>query len=298
MTEPDPTLAADKPPSAAAHASPPGDGTGFGDGISTGADPDASISGVAQPPSAMPAADPMAAFYAARWPSEEDTGDRRYRGRRRAKVAEPTFWVGTLTVLALVGGLLYWALSKAPLPSVGSPMPSESASASLPNIAVGPSGSASIVPSATSATPTAGPSSTAPPPFKPITIEAESGTIGGSAEVVRNNRASGKHIVQQLGNWGSGTPGTLTIVTAVLPTAGTYTLRISYLHTDGEPTRSAIITVNSVALPARTFRVNDGRCCYTMTIGLTLQAGKNTIVFSNPTGHAPGLDKFVITRPG
>jgi hypothetical protein len=340
MTEPEPTATADEPPSSATDAVPdatlPDDRASSRKWVATATGPDVPISGVdirevdtsdlvevekrlglsvptrptsmqsepaAELSSPMPDADPIAAFYAAKWAPEEETVDRRYRGQRRAKVAEPRFWAATVAVLAVIGGLLYWVLSLASLQGVGSPAPTESVTASVLDIAVGPSGPTSGIPSATptaqptSAAPTTGPSSVRLPPFKPITIEAESGTVGGSAKVVRNNRASGKHIVQQLGNWGSGAPGTLTVVTGVVPAAGTYAMTISYLHTNSEPTRSAIITVNSVALPASTFTATDGGCCFTLTIGLTLRAGTNTIIFSNPTDHAPGLDKFVISRP-
>jgi hypothetical protein len=333
MTEPEPTAAADEPPTfatdAVPDATPPDDGAGFRKWVPTGIESDGPISGVdirevdtsdlvevekllglsaptslPPEPAAEPDADPMAAFFAAKWAPEDELEDRRYRGRRRTKAAEPKFWAATLAVVVVIGGLIYWVVSLGSLHDVGSSGSTDSATAGLPNILVGTTGSVGVIPSATptatarptSAAPTAGPSS-APPPFTPMTIEAESGTVGGSARVVRNNRASAKHIVQQLGNWGSGTAGTLTIVTGVVPSAGTYAMTIFYVHTDSEPTRSAIITVNSVALPKTTFTVTNGTCCSTLTIGLTLRAGTNTIVFANPTGHAPGLDKLVISRP-
>ncbi|MGE5827439.1 MAG: hypothetical protein ACM30G_03635 [Micromonosporaceae bacterium] len=258
----------------------------------------------AEPEAQVPVADPVAAFYAARWEPEEGMADRRYRGRRREKILAPRFWAAVLAALAaVIGGLLYGGLSRPPSPGAGSPAPTESASASLPFIAVGPGGSATSAPSTTPTAqpgppaPTTPPSSVPLPPFAPLTIEAESGTVGGSAEAVRNNRASGKHIVARLGTWGSGAAGTLAIVTGVVPSAGTYAMTIAYQHSDGEPIRTAIITVNSVALAPTTFTASSGTCCYTLTIELTLRVGTNTIVFSNPTGRAPSLDKLVITRP-
>jgi hypothetical protein len=136
----------------------------------------------------------------------------------------------------------------------------------------------------------------APPPFAPLTIEAESGQLAGSAWVWNGYpNASGGLIVRNLGNWG-GTPGTLTLSGVVFPNQATYTITIYFVHPNGEVNRSAVVTVSGVPSVTVNFTAPNSECCFTQPVSMTIPAGTRSITFENPTSHAPSIDKIVITR--
>ncbi len=143
-------------------------------------------------------------------------------------------------------------------------------------------------------------SATTPPTLPappPLTIEAESGVVTGSAWNWDGypTTASGGWIVRNLGNWG-GTPGTLTVNEIVFPTTGTYTLTIYFVHPNGEVNRSALVTVSGVPSVTVNFTAPSPDCCYTQAVTINVPAGTHSIKFENPTDHAPSVDKIVITR--
>ena len=143
-------------------------------------------------------------------------------------------------------------------------------------------------------------SATTPPaPFAPLTVEAESGVVTGSAWVWDGypTTASGGLIVRNLGNWG-GTPGTVTLNEIVFPTSATYLLTIYFVHPNGEVNRSALVTVSDVPSVTVNFTAPSADCCFTQTVTINVPAGAHSIKFDNPTDHAPSLDKIVISRVG
>jgi hypothetical protein len=152
--------------------------------------------------------------------------------------------------------------------------------------------------SAVAPTSTAPPTTSAPvvPPFTPVTFEAENGTRTGSAGIWDGYpNASGGRIVRNIGNWG-GTPGTLTISGVNIPSTGRYTITIYYVHIDGEINRSATVTVSGNPALNVGF-VGSSTCCQTKVLAnLTIGAGVHTILFANSTGHAPSIDKVVVSR--
>jgi hypothetical protein len=134
------------------------------------------------------------------------------------------------------------------------------------------------------------------PPFAPVTFEAENGTRTGSAGIWDGYpNASGGRIVRNIGNWG-GTAGTLTISGVNIPSTGRYTITIYYVHIDGEVNRSATVTVSGNPAQNLSF-TGSSTCCQTKVMAnLTIGAGVHTILFANSTGHAPSIDKVVVSR--
>jgi hypothetical protein len=135
-----------------------------------------------------------------------------------------------------------------------------------------------------------------PPPFEPLTIEAESGDPDGSAWVWDGYpNASGGLIVRNLGDWG-GTPGTLTLAGIVFPNQADYTITIHFVHPNGEQNRSATVTVSGVPGVTVNFTAPNSNCCYTQAVTINIPAGTRSITVANPTDHSPSIDRIVIVR--
>ncbi|MFF5225933.1 hypothetical protein [Dactylosporangium sp. NPDC000521] len=166
--------------------------------------------------------------------------------------------------------------------------------------------SMSPTPAATTSAPRpAPPSATAvrttaePPKFGPVTYEAEApgNTLGGSAWVDRYPGASGGSIVRNLGDWGSRDgDGVLRFATVDVPVAGTYTLKLFHVNIDNERTRTAVVTVAG-SDPQRVTLTGGSTCCTASTLKVQLRKGGNTISVGNPDGHAPSVDRIVLSLP-
>jgi hypothetical protein len=240
----------------------------------------------------------------------QDPADGPYQGRHHVRTPPPRVWLAVAVVLVGVGSAV-----AIPLYLTRSPEPRPGAIPALTGVRItaespGESTSAALTPTP-SRTPTPVPSTrlpaqpqpapttpppTAPPAFAPLTIEAETGVLGGSANVRAEAGASGGKVVRNLGNWSTPSgPGTVQLTNVVIPTTGTYVLTFFYYHPDGELTRSAQITVSGVAPVTVTFS-GTSTCCQTKAVSLTIPAGTHTITVANPTTHAPSLDKVVLSR--
>jgi len=119
--------------------------------------------------------------------------------------------------------------------------------------------------------------------------EAANNTLTGAAAVSASTSASGGAKVGYVGN----NDGTLQFNGINVSAAGTYTMTISYLS--GEA-RSAQLRVNggsatTVNLPSTGGWTTVG----TVQTQVQLNAGNNTIHFSNPTGWAPDFDRIQIS---
>jgi hypothetical protein len=104
-----------------------------------------------------------------------------------------------------------------------------------------------------------------------------------------NGNASG---LAKAGNIGGGTGNSVTFSDVEVQSAGTYDLEIDYF-TQGP--RSFFVTVNDQ--PAKELDLN-GYSFGTPTstvIQVQLKAGKNQIVFDNPSNYAPDLDSITIS---
>ncbi len=132
----------------------------------------------------------------------------------------------------------------------------------------------------------------------PVTYEAEApeNILAGSASRSAYPDASGGQIVHGLGNYQKPEgPGALKFAVAV-PAAGTYVLTFYYVHLNGEPLRTAIVSINDD--PSFPVTVSGSAiCCATASVNIKLRAGANTITFTNPESHAPSIDRIVLSTP-
>ena len=239
---------------------------------------------------------------------------------RRAQMPSRRTWVVLVAVLIGLGAVaampfVLRSQPKAPVATLpgGSPTAvDEPPPGSVPNPSFGQStgplaagGSATPAPSQSAspsqgqaANPTVQSTTDSPiaPPFEPLTIEAESGTTAGSAQVwVDYGGVSGLNLVRNLGNWG-GTPGTLTLSGIVFPSDGNYTITIYFVHPDGETNRSAQMTVSGVEPVVTVEFVGNSTCCQVTTVNVAIPEGTRSITFANEVSHSPSIDKIVIAK--
>jgi Carbohydrate binding module (family 35) len=249
-------------------------------------------------------------------------GNDAYQGRRRARHRAVRPLVVAGIVVLLVGALVVvplilrsgptggtpTAADPGTQPAVVVPLPSPTPTGDESGISSTAGPGASTTPSRTAVRTSTRPApvlpvnptieattepSTTVPPFQTLTIEAESGNVVQPAERSSYAGTSGGQIVGFLGvTEGRSGRGRLILGVSV-PTAGTYTVTFHYI---GNNNRTAHIIVNgnqagTVPVPART------NCCGTGSLNVTLQAGTNTIEFTNPTARCPAIDRVVITRP-
>ena len=123
------------------------------------------------------------------------------------------------------------------------------------------------------------------------TYLASSGTLAGGAVTASCNSCLGGKKVGFVGNG-----GTLTYNNVNVSTAGNYEVQIGYLDgTSGTTGRSATITVNGASAGTTTYTptgsfANPG----STTVSLPLNAGSNTIEFSNSSAYAPDFDAITV----
>jgi hypothetical protein len=230
-----------------------------------------------------------------------------YEGRRRAASTSIRTWVILAAVLLGLGAVVAIPLALV----AGRDRPGATAvdatRSSGPSSADETTPGAGLVP-ATGALPKAPPTTT-PAPRPPastttrtsaagfaVTLEAEGpGTVlSGSAWSDTYAGASGGRIVRNVGKWDAN-PGSVTF-SVTLPSAGSYVITMWYVHIDGEPTRSAQITVSGAAPVTRSF-TGSATCCESAALApISLAAGAHTVTIANPTDHAPSIDKIAIAR--
>lgn len=129
--------------------------------------------------------------------------------------------------------------------------------------------------------------------FSTYEAESSSNTLAGGADVQTCTGCSGGKNVGYIGNG-----GTLRFNGVTVSTSGTHRLVISYIDGDtatyGIGTyRDASISINggsafTVAFPT----TGDWNEVVTMVISVNLNAGSNTILFSNSSAYAPDIDKI------
>jgi len=127
----------------------------------------------------------------------------------------------------------------------------------------------------------------------PGSYEAESSanTLGGRAVVVACSTCSGG---AKVGNVGKG--GTLQFNNVQVSSTGTHTVTISYI--DGDAGRTAQMSVNGGAATTVTFHgTNNGNwtTLQSITLPVQLNAGNNTIQFSNASASAPDFDRIMVS---
>lgn len=202
----------------------------------------------------------------------EPDDNKAYHGRRRSRPET------TVTVVLAVGALAIVVATVAFVPALRKAMPGGRAG----------SGAAAAV---ASVSPT-------PVTFRPLTIEAEltTNTLTGSAAVIDYPGASGGKLVHNLGNFG-GTAGSgaLRFNDVTVPATGDYAMTFYFVNPDNESTRSVVITASGMG--SFTVVLAGGNvCCVAQTVQVFLVKGGNSITFANPQGHAPAIDRIVISR--
>ena len=123
--------------------------------------------------------------------------------------------------------------------------------------------------------------------------EASVNTRTGTAVVYSNSCFSGGADVHNLGY-----SGTLQFNQITVPSAGVYTLTISYVNGD-TAARTALVSVNG-ATTTVSFAPLGTWSRYqvaTTQVPVALSSGANTIKFSNPGGNAPDIDRIALTQP-
>lgn len=176
------------------------------------------------------------------------------------------------------------------------PVPADETPASASPASVSPAASPSPAASRTTSGP---PRSSTAAAFGPVTFEAEApgNALGGSAWVDRYPGASGGSIVRNIGDWSSRAgDGFLRFQHISVPVAGTYTLRLFHVNIDNERTRTAVVTVAGQD-PQPATPTGSSTCCTGSTLKVQLRKGDNTITVSNPDGHAPSVDRIVLSLP-
>jgi Ricin-type beta-trefoil lectin domain/Carbohydrate binding module (family 35) len=137
-------------------------------------------------------------------------------------------------------------------------------------------------------------STTTPPPTGGnATYEAESATLGGSADANSCAACSGSEKVSSIGGSGG---GTVTFTGVAESAAGSYTMTVYYLSVG--KAKPAVVTVNGTAQTV-TFAETSASSYSVVgsaTVTVSLKAGSsNTIEFSGSgTAGAPDLDRVVV----
>lgn len=125
-----------------------------------------------------------------------------------------------------------------------------------------------------------------------VSYEAESSanTLAGGAVIANSSNCSGGQKVGYIGNG-----GTLQFNGISAEAAGSYTMTIYYLTAE---TRNMHISVNGGTPVNISFSPTGGwDIVGTKDVTISLNAGNNTITFSNPSGWAPDIDRITINAP-
>ena len=123
--------------------------------------------------------------------------------------------------------------------------------------------------------------------------ESPSNTLAGGALVASCAACSGGKDVGYVGDG-----GTLTFPDVNAASAGTYTLDVQYV--DGDAGRSSVVTVNGTATTVAFTGTNNSNwdTVQTQAITVSLNAGNNTIEFSNASAYAPDFDQITVNAGG
>src|SRR5579859_498351 len=139
-------------------------------------------------------------------------------------------------------------------------------------------------------TPTLTPTPTPNPGTTSYEAESSANTLAGGAKVGSCSACSGGQKVRFVGKG-----GTLQFNNVSKSAAGSYTLTIYYV--DGDAGRAANMSINGGTATSITFHgTNDGNWNFvqSLTVTVNLNAGNNTILFSNPSAFAPDFDRITV----
>lgn len=118
--------------------------------------------------------------------------------------------------------------------------------------------------------------------------DAPGNVLGGGARLAESPELSAGLKIGYVGNG-----GTLTLNNVMAPTSGAY--NVTFFYENGDPSRSADISINGGSATALTFGTSGAWNSLTSeTITVPLLAGSNSIAISNPTAPAPDFDSVVV----
>ncbi len=139
------------------------------------------------------------------------------------------------------------------------------------------------------ATPT--PTATPQPGATSYEAESSANILVGGAKVGACSACSGGEKVRFVGNG-----GTLQFDGVNVASAGSYSLTVDYV--DGDAGRTGDMSINGSTAISLTFHgTNDANWNFvqSLTVTVTLKAGTNTVLFSNPSAFAPDFDRITIS---
>lgn len=128
--------------------------------------------------------------------------------------------------------------------------------------------------------------------FRPVSMEAETAGLGGTATASGCDECSGGALVRYIGGVGT---GTVTFSGLNVPAAGTYHLTIGCVVDDYDH-GPFLVSVNGGAPATVTCPLGSWSSATPKTVDITLQAGSNTIALGNPTMPAPDLDNITVSQ--
>jgi hypothetical protein len=227
-----------------------------------------------------------------------------YRGRRRATrplaLAAAAVLVGAAIVIAapmMIGSppppAAYspaWESEPGPAPTDGPDMFAASSGPAhprQPTSAPAPTSAALVRPGAVKAS---------ADDVAPLALEAEEGWWSGSATRDHTACAPDVQIVRLIGDWTTTAPDNDGILAFRRPPpAGAYIMTVHYVITE-DPSRSAQIRFAGPHAVTITETFTAAPCMTSRAFSVTIPEDTTSIEFSNPTGHAPSIDKIVFTR--
>jgi len=216
-----------------------------------------------------------------------------------SKPSPPTLWLAFALsgIVLLLGTVILYSL--APLRSPGSTSPVKSSptvqssmqatNAPTPQ----PSTQATSIPIVQPSSPKPAPT-IAPTPSPPVSYDASDSrnTLSSGARLVNCSNCPNGYRVGYIG-LNAGEAGTLQFNNVSKNVAGTYTLTIDYIIAGSDKLAMYISVNEGPAVVLNVSQTANGDTVGTATISISLNAGNNTIEFSNPSEPAPDLDWIV-----
>lgn len=174
-------------------------------------------------------------------------------------------------------------------PAIKATAPLSTQVAAQPTVLVTSTPTISVQSASVGPTPTTAPTTTAPTTTS-YEAEASQNTLSGKASAVNCSGCSGG---KKVGHVGQGS--TLQFNNVSEASAGSYRLTIYYIN--GGTDRSLLMSVNGGGAVNLTFHgTNDGNWStpYPLSVTVSLNAGNNTIEFSNSSTYGPDIDRIVV----
>jgi hypothetical protein len=132
-----------------------------------------------------------------------------------------------------------------------------------------------------------------PTPAKNYQADASQNTLANGAKVVGCSECSNGDRVGYIG-LNAGEAGTLQFNNVTKNVAGMYQLTIYYIIAGSDKLTIYISTNGGSAVALNVPDMPNGDTVGTASISISLNAGNNTIKFSNPSNPAPDMDRIIV----